>query len=30
MYDRLDGMFSLAMRHGLPREQFIAAAAGKS
>jgi signal recognition particle receptor subunit beta len=30
MYDRLDGMFSLALRHGLLREQFIAAATGKS
>ncbi|MET0963568.1 MAG: GTPase domain-containing protein [Noviherbaspirillum sp.] len=29
MYDRLDGMFSLALRHGLLREQFIAAATGK-
>ena len=28
MYDRLDGMFSLASRHGLLREQFIAAATG--
>lgn len=26
MYDRLDGMFSLALQHGLLREQFIAAA----
>jgi signal recognition particle receptor subunit beta len=30
MYDRLDGMFSLALRHGLLREQFIAAATEKS
>jgi signal recognition particle receptor subunit beta len=29
MYDRLDDMFSLASRHGLLREQFIAAATGK-
>lgn len=26
MYDRLDGMFALALQHGLLREQFIAAA----
>jgi signal recognition particle receptor subunit beta len=29
MYGRLDDMFSLALRHGLLREQFIAAATGK-